>query len=51
MARRFLGKKTHYFYFVNDQGDRVRYVLIFGDEVNTRTGPAPSGPEFSRVEY
>ena len=51
MARRFLDKKTHPFYFVNEVGERTRYMLIYGDEVDTRTGPAPSGADFSQVEY
>lgn len=51
MARRFLNKKTHAFDFVNDAGDRSRYILIFGDEVETKSGAAPSGPDFKRVEY
>jgi len=51
MARRFLNKKTHRFYFVNENGDRKSYVLTFGDEVNTRSGAAPSGADYNRVEY
>lgn len=51
MALRFLNKKTHRFYFDNEAGERKSYVLVFGDEVNTRTGPAPSGADFRRVEY
>ena len=51
MARRFLDKKTHRFFFETAAGKRESYVLTFGDEVNTRTGAAPSGGDFSRVEY
>jgi len=51
MAKRFLDKKTHRFYFVNENDERKSYVLIFGDEVNTRQGAAPSGAEYRRVEY
>ena len=51
MARRFLNKKTHPFFFVNDAGVRTRYVVIYGDEVNTLNGAAPSGASFKRVEY
>lgn len=51
MAIRYLNKKTHRFYFVNADGERKSYVLIQGDEVNTRRGNAPSGPDFRRVEY
>ena len=51
MARRFLDKKTHSFYFVNEAGERARYVLIYGDEVNTLDGDAPSGGDFRPVEY
>lgn len=50
MARRFLSKKTHPFFFVNDAGVRTRYVVIYGDEVDTKTGAAPSGGNFKRVE-
>ena len=35
MARRFLNKKTRPFFFVNDAGVRTRYVVIYGDEVDT----------------
>lgn len=51
MAQRFVNKKTHRFYFVNDDGERKSYVLTYGDEVNTRTGAAPSGLGYKRVEY
>ena len=51
MARRFLNKKTHRFFFVNENDERKSYVLIFGDEVNTRQGAAPSGDDYNRVEY
>lgn len=51
MAQRFLNKKTHRFFFVNEDGKRKSYVLIFGDEVNTRQGTAPSGAAFKRIEY
>ena len=51
MAQRFLNKKTHRFFFVNENGQRKSYVLTFGDEVNTRGGAAPSGVDFNRVEY
>jgi beta-lactamase superfamily II metal-dependent hydrolase len=51
MAQRFLDKKTHRFYFVNENGQRKSYVLTFGDEVNTRGGAAPSGVDFKLVEY
>lgn len=51
MPRRFLDKKTHAFDFVNDAGDDSRYIVIFGDEVETKSGAAPSGPGFKRVEY
>ena len=51
MARKFLDKKTHRFYFVTDDGQDESYVLIFGDEINTLSGAAPSGSNFRRVEY
>lgn len=50
MALRFLDKRTHRFRFA-DAGDDKSYVLIFGDEVDTVVGAAPSGPNFSRVRY
>jgi len=34
MAKKFLNKKTHRFYFVAANGKRRSYVLTFGDEVN-----------------
>jgi competence protein ComEC len=51
MAVRFLNKKTHRFYFVNEEDERKSYVLIFGDEVNTLQGAAPSGADYNRVRY
>jgi beta-lactamase superfamily II metal-dependent hydrolase len=51
MARRFVRKKTQPFYFLNEANQRKSYVLIYGDEVNTRTGTAPSGGNFKLVEY
>jgi len=51
MAQRFLDKKTRRFYFETNGGGRKSYVLTFGDEVNTRTGAAPSGSDYKRVEY
>lgn len=50
MAVRFLDKKTHRFYFVDDN-ERKGYVLIYGDEVDTVDGAAPSGADFNRVRY
>ena len=51
MAVRFLNKKTHRFHFVDEDGKRKSYVLIFGDEVNTVGGAALSGADFRRVRY
>ena len=51
MARKFVNKKTHRFHFLNDAGEKKSYVLIFGDEINTRRGSAPSGAGYQRVEY
>lgn len=51
MALRFLDKKTHRFYFVDDDGQRKSYVLTFGDEMETVAGAAPSGSTFRRVRY
>lgn len=50
MAIRFLDKRTHRFHFVDD-GEDQSYVLIYGDEVDTVGGAAPSGPDFTRVRY
>lgn len=50
MARRFLDKKTHRFYFM-ENGARRSFVLIFGNEINTLTGAAPSGARYQRVSY
>ena len=51
MAVRFLSKKTHRFYFLDETGNRKSYVLIFGDEVDTLTGSAPSGAGWRRIKY
>jgi hypothetical protein len=51
VAIRYLGKRTHRFYFENDDQERASYVLIFGDEVETLSGVAPSGGDFRRVRY
>jgi len=51
MPQRFLYKKTHPFYFINQSGERTKYVLIFGDKVNTLPGPAPSGAGWQKVIY
>ena len=51
MAQQFLNKKTHRFYFIDNSGKRKSYVLIFGDEVDTLLGPAPSGDGWERVKY
>jgi hypothetical protein len=52
MAVRFLDKKTHRFYFIDpNTGERQSFVLIFGDEVETMTGTAPSGVGFRRIKY
>ena len=50
MARRFLNEKTHRFYFTTPGGDRASYLLIFGDEVKTLPGAAPSGARYGRIE-
>lgn len=49
MATRFVNKKTRSFYFDDANGTEQSYVLIFGDEVNTLTGTASKGAEYSRV--
>jgi len=51
MARRFLNKKTHRFYFRDDDGKRKSYVLIFGDEVDTSNAAGASGAGFKAVTY
>ncbi|PCJ15806.1 MAG: hypothetical protein COB04_12535 [Gammaproteobacteria bacterium] len=51
MAKKFLNKKTHRFYFVAANGKRKSYVLTFGDEINTRNGAAPSGSKYKRIAY
>lgn len=51
MATRFLNKKTQRFHFLNAAGKRKSYVLIFGDEVHTLSGAAPSGAQWQRVRY
>jgi mRNA degradation ribonuclease J1/J2 len=50
MARKFVADITQTFQFDQD-GEPRKFVLTFGDEVNTLDGPAPSGSEFRRVEY
>ncbi len=51
MIKRFLAKKTHRFFFIDDTGKRKSYVLIFGDEVNTLPETAPSGDGWQKVTY
>ena len=46
----FLDKKTHEFHF-DDGGERRRYVLIFGDEVEPLGDEVPGGPGCSPVRY
>lgn len=50
MARKFVADRTQAFQFV-ENGESRRFVLTFGDEVNTLDAPAPGGPEFRSVEY
>lgn len=51
MAVRFLDKKIHRFHFIDEDGERKSYVLIFGDEVATVAGAAPSGADFRRLRF
>jgi beta-lactamase superfamily II metal-dependent hydrolase len=51
MARRFLNKKGHRFFFTDSNGDEQSYKLIFGDEVNTLSGAGSKGPDYRRVRY
>jgi beta-lactamase superfamily II metal-dependent hydrolase len=51
MAQQFLDKKTNPFYFLNQTGDRKKYILIYGDEVETLAGQAPSGAGWVNVRY
>lgn len=49
MAIRFIQSKQEKFFFINDKGQRKSFKLIFGDEVDTSTTPAPSGNNWSSV--
>ncbi|RUA18767.1 MAG: hypothetical protein DSY83_01540 [Flavobacteriia bacterium] len=49
MALQFLGNKTQRFYF-QDQGERKSYVLIYGDEVESLQGNAPTAG-YTRINY
>jgi competence protein ComEC len=51
VAQRFLNKKTHPFFFNNQSGERTKYILIYGDEVDTLAGQAPSGAGWQKVSY
>jgi len=51
MAVKYLDKKTQPFYFLSGSGEREKYILIFGDEVETLPGEAPSGAGWRRVTY
>ena len=51
MAQQFLNKKTHPFYFLSQSGERKKYILIYGDEVDTLAGPAPGGAGWQKVIY
>ncbi len=51
MAKRYLAKKTHRFHFLDADHTPRSYVLIFGDEIDTLTASAPSGPDWTAVKY
>lgn len=51
MAKRFTNKKNQRFYFQNENNKRTSYVLIYGEEVSTLSGEAPSGDEWTRIKY
>lgn len=51
MLRGFLEKRTHPFYFNDEAGQRKKYVLTYGDEVETLAGQAPSGAGWQKVRY
>lgn len=51
MAIRFLDQKTKRFHFELESGERDSFVLIFGDEVQTMSGAAPSGPKWQKIRY
>jgi beta-lactamase superfamily II metal-dependent hydrolase len=51
MAKRYINKKTHVFKFKDAQNVDQKYVLIFGDEIDTKTGAAPSGAGWQNVVY
>jgi competence protein ComEC len=50
MAQKFVADITQQFQF-DQNGESRKFVLTFGDEVNTLDGPAPGGAAFRRVEY
>ena len=50
MAIRFIQRKQQKFYFINDDGHRKFFKLIYGDEVQTLTTPAPSGDKWTTVK-
>ncbi len=50
MAIRFSNRKTQRFYF-KDGSDEKSYVIIYGDEVNTKSGASFKGAGYSKVEY
>ena len=50
MAVRFSDRKTQRFYFQKD-GEEDSYVIIYGDELETKSGPSFKGNRFSKVEY
>ena len=51
MARKYLNKRTHYFYYDDKAGEEQRLVLVYGDEVNTLNGIGSKGADYSRVRY
>lgn len=51
VAKRFVDKKTHRFYFRGADGRRHSFVLIYGDEVDAGNNTGPSGPGFTKVGY
>lgn len=50
MAIHFSNRKTQRFYF-QEGGEEKSYVIIYGDEVNTKTGPSFKGDRHKKVDY
>ncbi|HFD33280.1 MAG TPA: MBL fold metallo-hydrolase [Gammaproteobacteria bacterium] len=51
MATRFIQSRQEKFYFINHEGKRKFFKLIFGDEIKTSTASPPSGAGWSSIRY